>query len=150
MLGLALAAAGRDQEALTHLEQAHVVAVHDVPVTAALLRSVAATAGPAAALERYEDYRADLGDRLGVDPDPSLQRLHRELLVADSPVRDGVHFEADTLLGRETTSTSCGRPSVAAGSSPSSARAASARPGSRTCSPARRPSPACTSSSWSA
>ncbi len=102
VLGLALAAAGRDQEALTHLEQAHVVAVHDVPVTAALLRSVAATAGPAAALERYEDYRADLGDRLGVDPDPSLQRLHRELLVADSPVRDGVHFEADTLLGRET------------------------------------------------
>ena len=102
VLGLALAAAGRDQEALTHLEQAHAAAVHDVPVTAALLRSIAATAGPAAALERYEEYRADLADRLGVDPDPSLQRLHRELLVADSPVRDGVHFEADTLLGRET------------------------------------------------
>ena len=70
-------------------------------MTAGLLRSVAATAGPAAALERYEDYRADLADRLGVDPDPALQRLHRELLVADSPVRDGVHFDADTLLGRE-------------------------------------------------
>ena len=101
VLGLALAAAGRDQDALAHLEPAHAAAVHDVPVTAALLRSVAATAGPAAALERYEEYRADLADRLGVDPDPSLQRLHRELLAADSPVRDGVHFEPDTLLGRE-------------------------------------------------
>ncbi|MBF4769059.1 AAA family ATPase [Nocardioides agariphilus] len=101
VLGLALAAGGRDQEALPHLEAAHGEAVHDVAVTAALLRSVAATAGPAAALERYEGYRADLADRLGVDPDPSLQRLHRELLVADSPVRDGVHFEVDDLLGRQ-------------------------------------------------
>ena len=102
VLGLALAAAGRDQDALAHLEPAHAAAVHDVPVTDALLRSVAATAGPSAALERYEEYRADLADRLGVDPDPSLQRLHRELLAADSPVRDGVHFEPDTLLGRES------------------------------------------------
>ena len=101
VLGLALSAAGRDQDALPHLEVAHGTAVHDITVTAALLRSVAATAGPAAALERYEDYRADLADRLGVDPDPALQRLHREFLVADSPVRDGVHFDADTLLGRE-------------------------------------------------
>jgi predicted ATPase/DNA-binding SARP family transcriptional activator len=102
VLGLALAAAGRDQEALPHLEDSHAEAVHDVAVTGALLRSVAATTGPAAALERYETYRADLADRLGVDPDPALQRLHRELLVADSPVRDGVHFDADDLLGRET------------------------------------------------
>ena len=101
MLGLALSASGRDQEALPHLEAAHAEAIHDVPVTAALLRSVAETAGPAAALERYEAYREGLADRLGVDPDPSLQRLHRELLVADSPVRDGVHFEADDLLGRD-------------------------------------------------
>ena len=92
----------RPEEALPHLEAAPIaVAIHDVPVTAALLRSVAETAGPAAALERYEAYRAGLADRLGVDPDPSLQRLHRELLVADSPVRDGVHFEADDLLGRD-------------------------------------------------
>ncbi|MEO6512060.1 MAG: AAA family ATPase, partial [Nocardioides sp.] len=101
VLGLALAAAGRDQEALPHLEVVHGAAVHDTAVTAALLRTVAATAGPASALERYEEYREDLADRLGVDPDPELQRLHRELLVADSPVRDGVHFDADTLLGRE-------------------------------------------------
>ncbi len=101
VLALALAAAGRDQDALAHLEVVHGTAVHDTAVTAALLRSVAATAGPAAALARYEAYRQDLVDRLGVDPDPALQRLHRELLVADSPVRDGVHFDADTLLGRE-------------------------------------------------
>jgi DNA-binding SARP family transcriptional activator len=68
VLGLALSASGRDREALPHLEVAHAHAVHDVPVTAALLRSVAATAGPAAALERYELYRSDLADRLGVDP----------------------------------------------------------------------------------
>ena len=102
VLGLALAAAGRDLEALPHLEAAHADAVHDVNVTAALLRSVAAASGTSAALERYDDYRTDLADRLGVDPDPSLQRLHRELLVADSPVRDGVHFDADDLLGRES------------------------------------------------
>ena len=101
VLGLALAAAGRDHDALPHLEAVHGGAVHDTAVTAALLRSLAATAGSAAALERYEEYREELADRLGVDPDPALQRLHRELLVADSPVRDGVHFDADTLLGRE-------------------------------------------------
>ena len=100
-MGLALAAAGRDQDALPHLEAVHGAAMHDTAVTGALLRSLAATAGPAAALARYEEYREDLADRLGVDPDPALQRLHRELLVADSPVRDGVHFDADTLLGRE-------------------------------------------------
>jgi len=100
VLGLALAAAARDREALPHLEAVHGDAVHDTEVTAALLRSVAATAGPAAALERYEAYREDLADRLGVDPDPALQRLHRALLVADTPVRDGVHFDPDTLLGR--------------------------------------------------
>jgi predicted ATPase/DNA-binding SARP family transcriptional activator len=101
VLGLALAAAGRDQEALPYLETVPAASVHDTTVTAALLRSVAATSGAAAALERYESYREDLADRLGVDPDPDLQRLHRELLVTDSPVRDGVHFDADTLLGRE-------------------------------------------------
>ena len=101
VLGLALAAAGRDQEALPHLEAVHALAVHDVAVTSALLRSLAAIAGTAAALERYEAYRIDVADRLGVDPDPQLRRLHLELLAADTPVRDGVHFDADDLLGRE-------------------------------------------------
>src|SRR6185295_10367546 len=70
VLGLALSASGREQEALPHLEAAHAEAIYDVPVTAALLRGVAETAGPAAALERYEAYREGLADRLGVDPDP--------------------------------------------------------------------------------
>ncbi len=100
VLGLALAESGRDADALPHLEAVHTRAVHDTTVTGALLRGVAATAGSAAALERYEAYRADLADRLGVDPDPALQRLHGELLVADAPVRDGVHFDLDSLLGR--------------------------------------------------
>jgi predicted ATPase len=54
-----------------------------------------------AALNRYEDYRRDLADRLGVDPEPALQRVHRELLAADEPVRSGVRFDADDLLGRD-------------------------------------------------
>jgi len=101
VLGLALAATGRDAEALPYLEAVHARASHDTTVTAALLRSVAATSGPAEALDRYEAYRAELAERLGVDPDPGLQRLHLELLAADSPVRDGVHFDADDLLGRK-------------------------------------------------
>ena len=119
-------------------------------MTAALLRSVSAAAGPAAALQRYEDYRADLADRLGVDPDPSLQRLHRELLVADSPVRDGVHFEPDALLGRDDDLAEL-RAAVRRGRLVSvSGPAAWARPASPTSSPARRASRASTSSSWSA
>ena len=38
---------------------------------------------------------------MGVDPDPALQRVHRELLAADEPVRSGVLYDADELLGRE-------------------------------------------------
>ena len=53
------------------------------------------------ALDRYEAYRSDLRDRLGVDPDESLQRIHRELLAADDPVRTGVRFDAEELLGRD-------------------------------------------------
>jgi predicted ATPase len=52
-------------------------------------------------LTRYETYRADLADRLGVDPDPPLQRLHTELLAADDPVRTGVRFDGGDLLGRD-------------------------------------------------
>ena len=55
----------------------------------------------APALARYESYRRDLAERLGVDPDPALQRVHRELLAADEPVRSGVRYDADELLGRD-------------------------------------------------
>ena len=83
--------------------------MHDVPVLVALLRAEAATAGTPAALERYERFRTGLADRLGVDPDPALQRVHQELLSADAPVRTG--------LG--TTPTSCSAaPTIWSGSGP--------------------------------
>jgi len=68
---------------------------------AALLRAEAEVSGVPAALDRYEAHRSDLRDRLGVDPDDSLQRVHRELLAADDPVRTGVQFDAEELLGRD-------------------------------------------------
>ena len=86
--------------------------------------------GAAAALERYETYRRGLADRLGVDPDPDLQRLHQELLAADDPVRTGLRFDGDALLGREDDLTQDPRGD---GQRPADhgarARAASARPG---------------------
>ena len=99
-LGLALSRSGRDAEALEPLAEVHRRERDDVEVLVALLRSEAAAVGGPAALERYDAYRADVADRLGVDPDPTLQRLHRELLAADEPVRSGVQYEADDLLGR--------------------------------------------------
>ncbi len=99
--GLALAAAGRPGDAAPALVQAHEAAPDDTPVLVALLRAEAATAGAAAALQRYEAFREGLADRLGVDPDPALQRLHQELLSADDPVRTGLRYEDDSLLGRE-------------------------------------------------
>ncbi|WP_295658143.1 BTAD domain-containing putative transcriptional regulator [uncultured Nocardioides sp.] len=98
--GLALVAAGRPADAVPPLAEAHRAEPDDTPVLLALLRSEAAAAGASAALRRYEAFRADLADRLGVDPDPQLQRLHRELLSADEPVRTGLRYDADALLGR--------------------------------------------------
>ncbi|MFL6160138.1 MAG: BTAD domain-containing putative transcriptional regulator, partial [Marmoricola sp.] len=66
-----------------------------------LLHSEAAVHGPGAALERYETHRRDLRDRLGSDPGLELQRVHAELLALDSPVREGLHYDATTLLGRD-------------------------------------------------
>jgi predicted ATPase len=97
---LALARSGHDTEATGRLIQVHEADPDDVEVFEALLASEAATAGAPAALGRYERYRRDLADRMGVDPDPALQRAHRALLASDSPVRSGVQFDADDLLGR--------------------------------------------------
>jgi predicted ATPase/tetratricopeptide (TPR) repeat protein/DNA-binding SARP family transcriptional activator len=98
---LALARSGRDAEAVAGLQEAQEADPDDVEVLEALLRSQAASGGAPTALARYEAYRAGLADRLGVDPDPALQRVHRELLAADDPVRSGVRFDADDLLGRD-------------------------------------------------
>ena len=43
----------------------------------------------------------ELADRLGVDPGPALQAVHAELLAADRPVREGLRFEATSLVGRD-------------------------------------------------
>ncbi len=99
-LALALARCGRDAEAVEGLRRIQAADPDDTEVLEALLRTEAATSGAPVALARYETYRSDLADRLGVDPDPTLQRLHRELLAADDPVRSGVRFDADDLLGR--------------------------------------------------
>ncbi|MFI2708347.1 ATP-binding protein, partial [Nocardioides sp. CER28] len=71
-------------------------------VTAALLRAIADVHGVPAALDRFEAYREALADRLGVDPSPTLQALHSELLARDRPVRSGLRFDADALIGRES------------------------------------------------
>lgn len=98
---LAAARLGRHVEALDGLRAAHERRPDDTEVLVALLRAEAATAGPAAALTRYEAYRSDLADRLGVDPDPALQRVHGELLAADEPVRSGLRYDGAGLLGRD-------------------------------------------------
>ena len=95
--GLRLAAEGRYAEALSLLERA----APDDEVTAALLRAVADVHGVPEALERYEAYREGLADRLGVDPSAALRALHAELLARDRPVRTGLRFDADALIGRE-------------------------------------------------
>jgi len=99
--GLALSRTGQDAAALEVLEEVHTAGPDDVETFVALLRSESAATGVAPALARYDAYRRDLADRLGVDPDPALQRVHRELLAADEPVRSGVRYDADELLGRE-------------------------------------------------
>ena len=98
--GLALTRSGREREALDLLEAVNRQGNDSPELLAALLRAEAAVRGVPAALDRFESYRCDLRDRLGVDPDPSLQRVHRELLAADDPVRTGVRFDAEELLGR--------------------------------------------------
>lgn len=99
--GRALARTGRAADALPDLEAAAALARDDEPLLVDLLHAIAATHGPASALERYESHRADLADRLGTDPGAELQRTHRELLAADQPVREGLRYDASPLLGRD-------------------------------------------------
>jgi predicted ATPase/DNA-binding SARP family transcriptional activator/tetratricopeptide (TPR) repeat protein len=98
----ALSRLGEHAEALRGLEAAWDQHPDDESVLEDLLRSEAAVRGAAAALDRFEQHRRLLRDRLGTDPGAELQRLQVELLAADSPVREGVRFEATSLLGRES------------------------------------------------
>ena len=67
----------------------------------ALLRSTAAVHDAPAALERYERHRAATSPTGSGRPRPGLQAVHVELLAADRPVREGLRFEATSLVGRD-------------------------------------------------
>lgn len=99
---LALARLGRHAEAAGPLAVAASERPRDEEVLAELLRGEAATAGPSAALMRYEAYRRELRETLGTDPGAGLKAVQRELLRGESPVvRHGVPHEPNPLLGRD-------------------------------------------------
>ncbi|RCG14447.1 AfsR/SARP family transcriptional regulator [Streptomyces diacarni] len=99
---LALAGLGRHVEATGPLAAAAAAHPHDEEVLAALLRAEARTAGPSAALTRYEAYRRRLREGLGTDPGAGLRAVQQELLCGEAPVvRHGVPHEPNPLLGRE-------------------------------------------------
>ncbi|MEU5262945.1 BTAD domain-containing putative transcriptional regulator [Amycolatopsis sp. NPDC021455] len=93
---------GRADEAIDELTELASERPRDEELLLELLRSEAATAGPAAALARYEDYRRRVRDELGSDPGPALRELHQRLLQGEAPaVRHGVAHEPNPLLGRD-------------------------------------------------
>ncbi|WP_335978010.1 ATP-binding protein [Streptomyces sp. CA2R106] len=99
---LALARLGRYTEAAGPLAQAAAAHPHDEEVLAELLRTQAATAGPSAALTRYEAYRRGLRDRLGTAPGARLRSVQQELLREQTPAAvHGVPHEPNPLLGRD-------------------------------------------------
>ncbi|MEV0224352.1 BTAD domain-containing putative transcriptional regulator [Streptomyces sp. NPDC050704] len=99
---LALARLGRHAEAAGPLAVAAAEHPRDEELLAELLRGEAATAGPSAALTRYEAYRRELRDTLGTDPGAGLKAVQRELLRGEAPVaRHGVPHEPNPLLGRD-------------------------------------------------
>ena len=100
-LARASARMGTHAAALPELAAAHAARPDDESLLADLLRCEAAARGPAVALQRFERYRSDLRDRLGTDPGEPLQRVHRDLLALDRPVRKGVRYDATALLGRD-------------------------------------------------
>ncbi len=100
VLGLALTQGGSPAEALPELELAVAADPGDEEVLAALLLAEASVRGAAAALDHYERIRVELADRLGVDPGDTLRRVHQQLLATDRPLREGVRYDADDLVGR--------------------------------------------------
>ncbi|WP_410670612.1 ATP-binding protein [Amycolatopsis sp. cmx-4-68] len=93
---------GRAAEAVDELAQLVCERPRDEELLVELLRSEAATAGPAAALARYENYRRKVRDELGSDPGAALRELHQQLLQGEAPaVRHGVAHEPNPLLGRD-------------------------------------------------
>ncbi len=101
VLARAASRTGRHAEALPLLEEAHALRPDDEDLLADLLRSEAAVRGAGAALQRFEGHRRNLRDQLGSSPGEALARVQRELLALDRPVRDGIQYDANTLLGRQ-------------------------------------------------
>ncbi|MFE9662832.1 BTAD domain-containing putative transcriptional regulator [Streptomyces sp. NPDC005955] len=99
---IALARLGRHAEAAELLAVAAAEHPRDEEVLVQLLVSEAATAGPSAALVRYEAYRRELRDALGTNPGAELMAVHQELLRGETPlIRHGVPYEPNPLLGRD-------------------------------------------------
>ena len=92
---------GTHPAALPVLETAWSQRPEDESLLADLLRSEAAVRGPAAALDRYEQYRRSLREEFGTDPGELLRRAHRDLLALDRPVRKGLRYDATSLVGRD-------------------------------------------------
>ncbi|WP_405573421.1 ATP-binding protein [Streptomyces phaeochromogenes] len=98
---LALARLGQQAKAMAPLTEVFAGAPRDEEVLAELLHAEAATAGPSAALARYDAYRRELRDDLGTDPGAELKAVHQELLQGETPVaRYGVLHDPNPLLGR--------------------------------------------------
>jgi predicted ATPase/DNA-binding SARP family transcriptional activator len=98
---LALSRLGRHVEAFGPLTEVVRERPRDEEALLELLRCEAATAGPAAALVRYDAYRRSLREELGVDPGPALQAGYQQLLHGEAPVvRQGIAHEPNPLLGR--------------------------------------------------
>lgn len=99
--GLALEATGDARAAFPLLSEAAQRAPDDEEILAALLQAEAEAYGVPAALERYEAHRRGLRSRLGTDPGPRLQAVHRRLLDNPAPARLGLAHDPNPLLGRD-------------------------------------------------
>ncbi|MGH8792333.1 MAG: ATP-binding protein, partial [Stackebrandtia sp.] len=98
---LSLARLGRCAEAVEPLADLATALPQDEEVLAELLRCEAATAGPSAALSRYDAYRRRMRDELGADPGAALRETYQQLLRDAAPaVRRGIPHEPNPLLGR--------------------------------------------------
>ncbi|MCE7004324.1 AfsR/SARP family transcriptional regulator [Kibdelosporangium philippinense] len=101
MRAMALSRLGRHADAVEPLIEVFRERPRDEEVLLELLRSESATAGPSAAITRYESYRRSLRDELGTDPGHGLQDMHQQLLHGSLPVRATVPADPNPMVGRD-------------------------------------------------